>query len=246
MSKNPCGILMLHGFPSNPGYFLPLESPLKALELPYRIPQLRGHGAESPAALIGVTWHDWFEDAETTLEDLLVDSEKVIVIGHSMGGALALMLAANHGDKLDSIILVAAAVQLLSPFAPGKPFHFLVPVLALFMDKWDFSPKPSDCSNIHYPWAPRGAVVSNLDLYRIVRSQLSRVGSPALLIQGQKDDAIAPENMDIIYNGISTPNQLKRKIWFENTGHDPLYDCEHDMVIKSIVDYVGSRVGAMQ
>ena len=236
---------MLHGFPSRAEYFRPLQSSLETFELPCFVPQLRGHGDESPVALVGVTWHDWLEDSEIALARLLIEAEKAIVIGFSMGGALALMLAAKHSTKLDSLILAAAAVQLSSPFAPGKPFNFLVPVLAIFMKKWDFSPKPSDCSNLHYAWAPSGAVVSALDLYRTARTQLAAVHSPALLIQGRKDDALAPENMDIVYDEISTPTPLKRRIWFEKSGHDLFHDCEHDTVVESIVEFVRDRVGSM-
>jgi len=242
MLKTPYGILMLHGFPSNPGYFLPLEPRIRALKLPYRIPLLRGLGGTSPEALIGVTWHDWLADAETALTDLLTESEKVIVIGYSMGGALTIMLAANHCDHLDSIVLAAAGVQLSSPFAPGKPFNFLVPLLGLFMNRWDFSPTPADHYRKNYTWAPKGAVISVLDLSRIVRFQLSAISVPALVLQGRMDDAITPDNMDLIYRGISTPSQLKRMVWFEATGHDMLHDCEGDLVTETIVSYVRERI----
>jgi carboxylesterase len=135
MSKKPYGVLILHGFPDNLECVRAIEPPLKALGLPIRMPLLRGHGAESPEALRGVTWHDWLADAEAALTDLLRESEKAIVIGYSMGGALTLMLAADHGDKLDSIILAAAAVQLTSPLAPGRPFNFLAPLIALVLKK---------------------------------------------------------------------------------------------------------------
>jgi len=102
ISKNPYGVLILHGFPDNPDSMRPVEEPLKALGIPIRTPLMRGHGAESPEALRGVTWHEWLADAELALTDLLTESEKAIVIGYSMGGALALMLAAEHGEKLDS------------------------------------------------------------------------------------------------------------------------------------------------
>ena len=106
------------------------------------------------------------------------------------------MLAANNGERLESLILAAAGVQLSSPFVPGKPFYFLVPVPGLFMKKWGFPPNPSDCSNFHYPRAPSRALVSAPDLYRASRAQLSTIRSPALLIQGRKYDTLAqcPEN----------------------------------------------------
>jgi carboxylesterase len=246
MPEKPYGVLMLHGFPSNPGYFGLVESQLKGLGLPLRIPRLRGLGAESPEALRGVTWHDWLTDAEAALLDLLTESEKAIVIGYSMGGALALMLAANHGRNLDSVILVAAGVQLASPLAPGRPFNFLAPLVSRLLKKWDFIPDDTDHYRKNYTWAPMGAVVSVLDLSRAVRARLPEVKTPVLLIQSRKDAVVAPESMDIICNGISTPANLKRMIWFEKNGHDMFHDCEGTIVINEIVNYVRKRIGMEQ
>jgi carboxylesterase len=246
MSQQPYGVLMLHGFPSNPGYFDPVNLRIEALKLPVRIPRLRGLGAESPEALRGVTWHDWLADAESAFVDLQAETGKVIVIGYSMGGALALMLASKYGGDLDSVILVAAEVQLTSPLAPGKPFNFLAPLVSRLLKKWDFTPDETDHYRKNYVWAPMGAVVSVLDLSKEVRTHLAEVKSPALIIQSHRDAVVAPESMDIIYNGISTPPELKRKVWLEKTGHDMFHDCEGDVVIDTMINYVHERVGMAQ
>jgi carboxylesterase len=91
-----------------------------------------------------------------------------------------------------------------------------------------------------------GAVVSVLDLSRAVRACLSEVKMPALLIQSRKDAMVAPESMDIIYNGISTPAELKRMVWFEKNGHDMFYDCEGDAIIDTITNYVREHIGMEQ
>jgi carboxylesterase len=244
MSKKPYGVLILHGFPANLECVRPVEPPIKALGLPICMPLLRGLGAESPEALQWVTWHDWLADAETALADLLTESEKAIIIGLSMGGALTLMLAKDYGEKLDSVILVAASVQLLSPLAPGRPFNFMAPLLGMVLKKWDFPPDPSGLFQGSYTWAPMGAVLSVLDLSKSVRTQLSKVKTPSLLIQSRKDDTVAPENMDIIYQGISTSTEQKKIIWFEKTGHDMFRDCERDAVIGVIMNYVTERIGS--
>jgi len=104
------------------------------------MPVLRGHGQSSPEALRGVTWHDWMTDAEGALEGLMTEAERAIVIGHSLGGLIALHLAADHVAHVDSLVLAAAAIQCASPLAPGRPFHFLVPLLALFVRRWNTPP----------------------------------------------------------------------------------------------------------
>jgi len=96
MSKKPYGVLIIHGFTSSLDCVCEIEPPLKALGLPTRMPVLRGHNAGSPEALRGVTWLDWVADAKSALQDLLTEVERAIIIGHSMGGLVALNLAADH------------------------------------------------------------------------------------------------------------------------------------------------------
>jgi carboxylesterase len=96
----------------------------------------------------------------------------------------------------------------------------------------------------YYPWAPIDAVLSVLDLSRTTRTRLPKVKTPALLLQSHKDTEVAPENMNILYNGISTPTELKRMVWFEKTGHDMFRDCERDAIIDAITNYVRERIGA--
>lgn len=244
MPKKPYGVLLLQGFPTNLDCISPVEPPLKALGLPIRMPLLRGLGQESPEALVGVTWHDWLADAESALMDLLTECDRAIIIGLSMGGALTLILAKDHGQKLDSIILVAASVQLTSPLAPGKPFHFLSPLIGLLLKKWDFPPNPDGLFQGNYTWAPIHSVLSVLDLAKAARAQLPKVKTPALLIQSRKDGTVAPENMDLIYNGISAPPEKKHSVWFEKTGHDMFRDCEGDAIIGVITNYVKERIKA--
>lgn len=57
---------------------------------------LRGHGA-SEGAVEGATMSDYVEDVKNVVNELEV--ENPIVIGHSMGGLVAVMYAAQHGAR---------------------------------------------------------------------------------------------------------------------------------------------------
>lgn len=250
MTKKPYGILALHGFCGNPDFFCGMEPPLKALGLPTRLPLLRGHGAASPQALRGVTWQDWVVDAESALRDLLSEAERGIVIGHSMGGLVALILAAEQGDKIDSIILSAAAIRLNSPLAPGKPLNFLAPALRLVVKQMDMTPIYVETARAQYDtgylWAPIDSVLSFLDCIKAARKSLPKVTTPALILQSRKDTTAVPKSAEIIYNEISTPVALKRIAWFEETMHEMLLDCERDAVRDAMMDFIRERIGAKQ
>ena len=50
--------------------------------------------------------------------------------------------------------------------------------------------------------------------------------------------------MEIIYNQISTPVELKRIVWFEKSEHEMFRDCERYAIIDVIANYVHERIGA--
>ncbi len=245
MTKQPLGVLVIHGFTSSLDCVSGVEAALRALGLPTRMPVLRGHGAESAEALRGVTWPDWVSDAEDALQNLLTEVERVIVFGHSMGGLVTLTLAAERADVIDSIVVAAAAVQFTSPFAPGHPFYFLAPLIGLFRDRVDKPPAYADPElaqyNTNYPWAPSDAVLSLLAFSKRTRQRLPEVRVPALIMQSRKDATVAPESAEIIYRNISTPPAQKRIVWFEKSGHEMFRDCEREATIQTVVTYVQER-----
>ena len=118
--RDPIGVLVLHGFTSHIHCVDPLVPYLNELDVPYRFPILRGHGTK-PEDMEGVTAEDWYEDAENALLDLYQDAEKIIVVGLSMGGAMALELAARHRDKVAAVVTIAAVIKVADPLAPLSP-----------------------------------------------------------------------------------------------------------------------------
>jgi carboxylesterase len=245
MAKQPWGVLILHGFTSSLDCVNGIEPPLKDLGVVTRMPVLRGHGAVSPEALRGVTWHDWLADAEDALQALMAESQRAIVFGHSMGGLLALNLAASHGHQLDSLIVAAAAVQLANPAAPGRPFSFLAPLLTRVLSKWNMPPKYAQPDlaqyDTNYRWTPTDALGSFLELSGQTRTRLKEIAVPTLILQSRRDTTVAPESAEIIYHGISTPTEQKRIVWFGRTEHEMFRDCECDATIGAVVDYVRER-----
>jgi len=237
---------MIHGFASSPDAMHALESPVRALGLPYQIPILRGHAAASPEALRGVTWHDWQSDCESALQDLMQEVERAIVIGHSLGGSLALLLAADHADKIDSLVLAAAAIQPASALAPGRPLGFLLPLLGLLLKRWDLPPTYTDMtlarSDTDYRWAPMDAILSSIAFTAVARRRLADVRTPALILQSRKDGFVAPVSAEIIDGAITTAPESKHIIWFEKTDHEIFRDCERETAVQVVMNYIQDRM----
>jgi carboxylesterase len=243
--KKPLGVLIIHGFTSSLDCVRGIKSPLEDLGFPVRMPVLRGHGAHSPDALRGVTWHDWVADGEAALRALSKQAERVVVFGHSMGGLIALTLASENAPAIDSLALAAAAIQLVSPLAPERPLHFVVPLVRRFVKKWDLPPVYADRSlapyDTNYRWIPLDALLSFIEFTEVTRRRLPEVRVPTLIIQSRNDSIVAPESAEIIFSGISTPAEQKRIAWFEATEHEMFRDCEREACIRTVVEYVRER-----
>jgi carboxylesterase len=244
-ARAPLGVLILHGFSAGLATVAPLGSALEALGVPVRVPLLRGHGAESPESLRGVGWRDWVADGSAALDDLLALARRAVVVGHSMGALVALVLAAGRPGEVDSLCLAGAALELDLPVAPGRPFAFAMPLIERIFRDQKLHPDLRDPAFAHgnpnYPWVPTRAVMELFDLVREARRRLGEVRAPALILHGRRDGTAAPEGARAIIDGISTPAAEKRIAWFDRTGHQMFLGVESEAVIATILAWVRER-----
>jgi carboxylesterase len=250
MDQKPFGILILHGFASSLDSVRAIDSTLHPLGYPICMPALRGHGQSSPEALRGATWWDWLSDADASLQALLAEAQNVIVVAHSMGTLLALHLAANHPGKIDSLILAATPLQLVSPLASGRPLHFLLPIARRLFTKWDLPPEYADRSlaqfDTNYHWAPMDAISSFLEFSQLTQERLPEVHVPVLILHSRQDHTAAPQSAEMLYRQISTPLEQKSIVWFQKTSHEMFQDCESTAVCRKILDYVRERTSLIR
>lgn len=228
------GVLLLHGFTSHLEAVSGLVPHLEAAGIDYEMPVLRGHMTRYED-LKGVTSRDWYADAEKALLALSERVDKVVVVGFSMGGLVALDLAARHPERLAGVVTAAAALRLADPLAP------LSPLLARAVDYWP-SPNPFNdparaAASKNYPKFATDAFVS---LYRYAKEMEGRLGEvrvPIRVLQSRKDQVVAPVSANLIYEGVGTPHRELH--WYEESGHELLADLEAEKVYADVLDFVG-------
>jgi carboxylesterase len=250
MKKNRIGILLLHGFTTTPTTFRFFIPKIEALGIPYQAPILYGHGAESPLALKGVYWKEWIAQAVHELNILSARVEKIIIIGHSMGGMIALHLAASHEKKIDSVIVAGSSPRSISIFGPGHVLNFLVPYFVKVVNKLDWHhaysapeyPRGEDA----YKWVPTDAL---LQLFAIMKSTgriLRNVKLPVLILHSKVDSKNSPDGAIAMFEKLSTPKEEKKLVWFEQTDHSMFLDCEKEAVNQIVVEYVKNRMSGSE
>ncbi len=106
----PSAVLLLHGFMGTPAEMRPLGAMLAEQGISSKAILLPGFGQDI-ARLADVRRTDWQATAIGAWEDLRRRYERVAVLGYSMGGALALRIAASR--PIDRLILIAPLWKLL-------------------------------------------------------------------------------------------------------------------------------------
>src|SRR5215204_3883393 len=91
------GVLTLHGFTGNPSSMRAIAEAMAALGYHVELPLLPGHGTVVDD-MLDTGWSDWTAAAEAAYQRLSERAERVVVVGLSMGGSLALWTALQHPD----------------------------------------------------------------------------------------------------------------------------------------------------
>lgn len=198
LEGGPVACLLLHGFAGSPAEVRPLLECLSAQGITVSAPVLPGHGT-SPEDLRQTRSRHWVRAAEAELAALQERFGQVHVVGFSMGGLIALYLAAHH--QVASVTTLAAPVklndwrQILVPLA-----KYLVP----YYESKIRNPEIAAQLENNYERMPTSAIHSLLRLARRVRRDLSRITAPVQALQGDRDKWIAPESAAYLMENIAS------------------------------------------
>ncbi len=130
-------ILFQHGFA---GVAESWEYQLAHFASQYRViaPDLRGHG-QSDAPYSQYSMSELVQDMHDVLEAMQAP-EKIVLAGHSFGGAVCIEFATAYPERIDKLILVASAGEYPLPKIASLlfriPVHFALPFWR-YRRKWD-------------------------------------------------------------------------------------------------------------
>lgn len=111
-ARTACAIVYLHGFGASQGEGAPVHRELaRDFGCNLYLSRLPGHGLEAADAMRGLDAQQLLDGASRALAIGHALGDRVVVIGTSMGGALALELAAQRPDKVDALVLWSPLVR---------------------------------------------------------------------------------------------------------------------------------------
>jgi carboxylesterase len=180
----PSGVLLLHGFTGNPSSLRQIGEALAERGHSVECPRYPGHGT-TWRDLGRYRWTDWVRAAELGLERLTSQTESVVLLGLSMGGAMAAHLAANHPDRVDAVAVVNGY------FRDAR--ILIAPLL------WRVIPTQKGIGNdirkegadeLPYERIPARAIAELARFIKVVRGDLPQMRQPLVVFKSAEDHVV--------------------------------------------------------
>ncbi|RCX13916.1 pimeloyl-ACP methyl ester carboxylesterase [Fontibacillus phaseoli] len=239
-------LVLLHGFCGSSAYW---ERVIPLLAASYRViaPDLRGHGS-SDAPLGAYTIEQMADDVAGLLESLGI--ERYTLLGHSMGGYVALSLLQRYANRLNGVGLIhstaypdsdeakekrlqavaAIGSEGITPFVDG-----LVPGLFAPELRETLTTEVNRAKEIGYKTPPQGASGSAMAMRERIdrRDVLSATVLPVLLVAGENDQLIPIERT------FTTEGDNVTKAVIKGAGHMSMYEAP-EQLSAVIMDFLQS------
>lgn len=187
-------VLMIHGIASSPAHFRKLTDLIPQEWTFYNI-LLDGHG-KGVADFGKSSMKKWKMQVNSTVEDLLKDHDRILIIAHSMGTLFAIQKAIDIPERIAGLFLLSV------PTRPWVRFSTIRTSLRVLRGKSgdDVTRMVNDTSITldknpvkYISWAPR--LIELLFEVRRVRKILPQLKVPALTFQSHTDELVSARSV---------------------------------------------------
>ena len=196
----PIGVLLSHGFTGSPVSIRPWGRALAEHGYGVSVPLLPGH-ATTWQDLNTKTWDDWYDALRDAYDVLDAEHDAVVIGGLSMGGALALRLAADLGDRVAGVMLVnpAVATRRLDVKALPVMKHLVASFPGIANDI-----KLPGVEEHGYTRTPLKAIHSLIRSWKPLVADLPNVEAPLIYFRSAVDHVVDEASQPIILEGVSS------------------------------------------
>lgn len=237
------GCLVSHGFTGAPKEMRWLGEYLNQNGYSVCGLRLTGH-ATRPEDMIRARYTDWMVSIEDGYHLLRGSTDKVFLLGLSMGGVLALTMASR--------LPVHGVVAMSTPYKlPDHPLLRIAPLIALFIPYLskgkgtpgaDWFDQEVFQQHIAYPKNPVRSAYELNRLLGVMRTSLGEVKVPVLLIHSRDDTYVLKDSMETIHGALGSSD--KQMLWVEGGGHVITEEPTRHQVFQAVAAFIQRVAGA--
>jgi carboxylesterase len=231
------GALLLHGFGDTPQSLRALAEHLHAVGWTVRVPLLAGHG-RSLRALADSRAADWERDARAALDALRAECTQVSIVGQSMGGALAVLLATTSPGASSLVLLAPYFRMKPAPAALGRLHWLATPFVPYVRSRSEGSIRDDAARRL----ALGGGVTSPRLLHELntlvrrARRALPGLTTPTLVIHSRHDPRIPVPDAEAAFALLPAAGSELR--WVDRSAHVVSVDHDHQVVFTTVADWI--------
>lgn len=230
-------VLCLHGLTGTPYEMRPVAETLVGRGMRCVGPVMAGH-SRTVAELRDTPYSAWVRGARVVLSKLKKESERVAVVGMSMGGMVTLALAAEN--LADAVVVMgtplrfAANVRLLVPW--GK---YVYPYLKKTGDI-DIQDEQARARHPGLDAIPLASAHEVLKFQEFLRNKLTKITAPIFVAHGALDRTANPDDARAIFAGVNSGERVLHIC--RRSGHVVSVDFDRQVLAEAIADFVERRI----
>jgi len=235
-------ILLVHGAGDTPQTLRYLADVLHARGYAVRVPLLPGHG-RTLRDFAAVTADAWLDAVRSEYRVLRARYPWVGVIGLSMGGALAVQLAAELDGELPALGLVApylsAPLYVRRAARLAPVWGLLTPYVRSADSGRSIRDPAEEAKSLAYGFMTATALRALILTVDRATAALPRVTAPTLVIQSREDNRIVPDACQRSFDALGARD--KRLVWIEGAGHIITVDYGRERVLTALAEWMDGR-----
>ncbi len=226
-TKTPYSIVYLHGFSASQKEGDPVHRNLaKQFGANLYLARLSGHGIDTSDALLSMTATNLWESAKEAYAIGKQLGEKVILMGTSTGGTLALMLAASY-PEIAGLVLLSPNIAINDPNAwiTNNPWGLQIARLVKG-GKMNIIPNKTEEYKQYWNAAYRLEAVTELQELletAMTKATFEKVKQPMLILyyyknEKEQDPVVKVSAMKEMFDQVNTPANMKKMVPIPNAG----------------------------
>ncbi|WP_458106855.1 alpha/beta fold hydrolase [Arthrobacter sp. R3-55] len=230
------GVVMSHGFTGSPHSVRPWAEHLAAAGYAVRLPLLPGHGTNWQD-MATRSWREWHRAVDEAYLELAAECDYVFSTGLSMGGTLALRIAAtrpvagtvvvNPGLVLDDPrAVIVAALKYVVKTTPAIANDILKP----------------DQNEGAYARTPVAAAHQLKKMYKDTAAILPRIHSPVRVYKSTVDNVISEASLDFLRARVNAPVDVS---YLRNSYHVATLDNDAPEIFEGTVEFIQKTVATL-
>ncbi|MBN2470693.1 MAG: lysophospholipase [Anaerolineae bacterium] len=247
------GVLLVHGVAEHSGRYQHVAEFLTGRAYGVYTLDLRGHGKSPGLRAYVDSYTLYLDDLKSYLDAIRADQPglPIFILGHSMGGLIALAFTARYQDQLAGMITSGAPVNLAETTAPAlvlvaRVLDRVLPKAKLVaLDAADMSHDPAiresyDTDPLNYRGkltVRQGMVLTRLA--EAAQAGLPGIRIPCLCMHGAQDVVADPTALDMIEGHLGAPDRTFKR--YAGMFHEIFNELEKQTVLEDVGRWLDAR-----